>query len=53
MELIKQYHYIARGSKHKNHIVELIKWNKGKSKFYCQDCSEYFIGITRTLRKIK
>lgn len=38
---------------HKEHIVLVLKWGKGKVQVWCFDCREEFIGIKRCLRKIK
>ena len=46
------YKYIAKGE-HKEHIVLVLKWGKGKVQVWCFDCREEFIGIKRCLRKIK
>ncbi len=45
------YKYIAN-SEHKGHLVQVLKWGKGKVKIFCCDCDIIFIGIKRCLRKI-
>lgn len=43
--------YVARLSVHKNHECIVFKSGRGKSLIKCLDCGEWFIGITRCLRK--
>lgn len=46
-----RYRYIARSS-HQGHLCDCLRWYKGKVKAYCWDCGEWFIGISRCMRKV-
>lgn len=45
--------YVAKLSVHKNHECIVFKSGREKSLIKCLDCGEWFIGITRCLRKKK
>ena len=52
-ELWQLYIYIAKGSVHKGHTIEVKSWKRGKVLAYCRDCHYHFYGIRRCVRRVR